>query len=96
MSENLHIVCPCCETLLIIDPDSGSILREERCVKRQHQSLDDAINHVKVQRKEAETRLARAMQEASQREQILEKKFEEAKKKAAESDEPPPRPFDGD
>ena len=96
MSDNLRIVCPCCETLLVIDPDSGSILREERSVKRQHQSLDDAIDQVKVQRKEAETRLARAMQEARHREEILEKKFKEAKKKASESDEPPPRPFDWD
>lgn len=96
MSDNLRIVCPCCETLLVIDPDSGSILREERCVKRQHQSLDDAIDQVKAQRKEAETRLARAMQEARHREEILEKKFKEAKKKASESDEPPPRPFDWD
>ncbi len=96
MSENLRVVCPCCETLLIIDPDNGAILREERITRRQHESLDDALVQVKAQRKDAEARLAQAMQEARHREEILEKKFKEARKKAAETDEPPPRPFDGD
>ena len=96
MPSSLELTCPCCDTLLVIDPETGSILREERSVKREYQSLDDALNHVKSQKKEAEAKLARAMQESRHREQILEKKFQEARKKAAESDEPPPRPFDGD
>lgn len=96
MSNSLSITCPCCETLLVIDPDSGVILREERRTRREHQSLDDALNHVKTQRREAEDKLSRAVQENRNRQEILEKKFEEARKKAAESDAPPPRPFDGD
>jgi len=36
------------------------------------------------------------MEESRHREEILEKKFQEARKKAAESKDPPPRPFDGD
>jgi chromosome segregation ATPase len=94
--SSLELTCPCCDTLLVIDPETGAILREERSVKREHQSLDDALSHVMTQKKEAEAKLSRAMQEARHREQILEKKFQEARKKAAESDEPPPRPFDGD
>ena len=96
MSDNLKITCPCCETLLVVDPDSGAILREERVVKRQHQTLDEALGHVQAQRKEAEDKLSRAMEENRNRAEILEKKFQEARKKANESDEPPPRPFDGD
>lgn len=96
MPSSLHLICPCCDTLLVVDPETGAILREERRVKREHQSLDDALSHVKNQKKDAEAKLTRAMQEARNREQILEKKFQEARKKAAESDEPPPRPFDGD
>ena len=96
MPDNFRIVCPCCETLLIVDPGSGAILREERVVKRQHQSLDEALSHVKEQRRGAEARLSRAMEESRHREEILEKKFQEARRKANESDEPPPHPFDGD
>ncbi|OLD65592.1 MAG: hypothetical protein DMF52_03815 [Acidobacteria bacterium] len=96
MPENLKIVCPCCDTLLTVDPETGAILLEERRKHREHASLDEALGQVKAQRKEAEGKLARAMDEARHREEILEKKFQEARKKAAESDEPPPRPFDAD
>ena len=82
MPRSVRVVCPCCDTLLTVDPATGAILLEERRQRREHQSLDDAMSHVKAQRKEAEEKLARAM--------------DEARKKAAESDEPPPRPFDAD
>jgi uncharacterized Zn finger protein (UPF0148 family) len=96
MANTLKVVCPCCDTLLTVDPATGAILLEERRQRREHQSLDEALGHVKAQRKEAEDKLARAMEESRHREEILEKRFQEARKKAAESDEPPPRPFDAD
>lgn len=96
MAKILKVVCPCCDTLLTVDPATGAILLEERRQKREHQSLDEALGHVKAQRKEAEDKLARAMEESRHREEILEKKFQEARKKAAESKDPPPRPFDAD
>jgi uncharacterized Zn finger protein (UPF0148 family) len=96
MPKNLKIVCPCCDTLLTVDPVTGAILLEERRKHREHQSLDEALGQVKAQRKEAEDKLARAMDEERRRDEILEKRFQEARKKAAESDEPPPRPFDAD
>lgn len=96
MARTLNLVCPCCDTLLVVDPATGAILREERRARREFQTLDDALDQVKSQHRDAQTRLNRAMQEARNREEILEKKFEEARRKAAESDEPPPRPFDGD
>jgi uncharacterized Zn finger protein (UPF0148 family) len=96
MPRSLRIVCPCCDTLLVVDPATGAILLEERRQRREHASLDEALGQVKSQKKEAEEKLARAMDEARHREEILEKKFEEARRKAATSDEPPPRPFEGD
>lgn len=96
MPKSLKITCPCCDTLLTVDPQTGAILLEERRRHREHESLDAALGHVKAQHKEAEDKLARAMSEERNREEILEKKFQEARKKAAESDEPPPRPFDAD
>ena len=97
MAENLQVICPCCETLLVVDPDTGAILREERVNRREHATLDDALGAVKAQKRDAEARLTRAMEDAKHREQILEKKFQEARRKAAENpDERPPSPFDGD
>ena len=97
MSRTLKIVCPCCDSLIVVDPATGAILRAERHEKREHQSLDDAIDHVRSQKREARDRLSRAMDEETHREEILEKKFREARRKAAENpDEPPPHPFEGD
>ncbi len=96
MPGSLRITCPCCDTLLVVDPETGAILREERHRRREHQSLDEALGQVKAQKREAEEKLARAVDETRRRDEILEKKFEEARRKAAEDDEPPPRPFDAD
>ncbi len=96
MSKPLNITCPCCNTLLVIDPDTGTLLREEQRTKREFQSLDEALGQMKSKRKEAEEKLARALDENRNREEILEKKFEEARKKAATTEGPPPRPFDND
>lgn len=97
MSDNVTIVCPCCETRLVVDSRTGAILREDRVVKREHGSLDDAFGSIRAKKREADERLEKAFADAKHREEILEKKFQEARKKAAENpDAPVPRPFDGD
>lgn len=96
MPRTIRITCPCCDTLLVIDPATGSILLEERRRQREHQSLDEALGQVKAQRREAEEKLARAMEENRHRQEILEKKFEEAKKRAADDPRRPPHPFEND
>lgn len=96
MPKSLKITCPCCDTLLTVDVATGAVLLEERPRHREHRSLDEAIHQVKTQKKEAEAKLARAMEENRRRSEILEKKFEEARRKAESSDDPPPRPFDND
>jgi len=97
MPETLKILCPCCETLLFVDPSSGAILREERKKHREHATLDAALDNVRAQKKEAEEKLRRAMDENRHRDEILEKKFEEARKRAAaDPTGRPPNPFDNE
>lgn len=97
MSDKVTIVCPCCETRLVVDSETGAILREDRVVKREHGSLDEAFGSIRAKKREADERLEKAFSDAKHREEILEKKFQEARKKAAENpDAPVPRPFDGD
>jgi len=97
MPDNLTVICPCCETKLVIDSKTGAILREDRVVKREHGSLDDAFGSIRAKKREADEKLEKAFADAKNREEILEKKFQEARKKAAENpDVAPPRPFDGD
>ena len=97
MSDKVTVVCPCCETKLVIDASTGAILREDRVVKREHGTLDEAFGSVRAKKRDADERLEKAFADAKHREEILEKKFQEARKKAAENpDAPVPRPFDGD
>ena len=48
MSKSIKVVCPCCNTLLTLDPATGAVLLEERRQRREHQSLDDANTALKL------------------------------------------------
>lgn len=93
--ENIELRCPCCQTKLVIDPNSGEILFEER-PKRSGFSWDEAVEAGKKKQAEAEAMFTKGMDRERHADEILEKKFEEALKRADKSDKPPPRPFDLD
>ena len=91
----LELTCPCCSTKLTVDAASGEILHEERPVKAGR-SWDDALSAGKRQQAEAEKAFDRGLARQRSADDILEKKFREALKKADKSDDPPPRIFDLD
>ncbi len=90
-----EINCPCCGALMVIDAQTQSVLRHE-APKRVGASFEEMLKDVGESKKKTESKLARAMEEQRKRDQILEKKFREAVKKAETSDEAPPKPFDFD
>ena len=94
--ETLDIRCPCCDARMIVDPDTGSILRFERPKEKGASlSFEEAFRNEKARRQEADARFAQAFGEMQKKEQILEKRFQEAVKKAKEEpDEKPLHPFD--
>ena len=88
--------CPCCGALVVIDPDTRAILRFE-VPKKPLANFEEMLKEVGESKKKIESRLQRAMDEQARRDEILEKKFREAVKKAESTDEPPPpKPFDLD
>ncbi|HMC83193.1 MAG TPA: hypothetical protein VKL61_08165 [Candidatus Polarisedimenticolia bacterium] len=96
-SEVLVVTCPCCGALLHLDPRSGAILLEVRPKQGSVKSLEEAARKEASRQEQAKAQLARAMEEARHKDEILEKKFRQAVKKAEEDDAPPPpRPFDLD
>ena len=95
-SKNLELNCPCCGTLMIVDPATGVILRSEQ-PRKGVASFGELLKEVGASRQKTETKLQRALEEQRQREEILRKRFKEAVRKAEESDEKPaPRPIDLD
>lgn len=94
-SDNLEIRCPCCTTRLVVHPGSGEILHQER-PKAAARSWEDALRAGRRKQAEAEELFARGMDRERNADSILQKKFEEALKRADKSDTPPPRIFDLD
>lgn len=93
--NSIELKCPCCNTKLVIDRDNGEILFEQR-PKRGVVSWDAALQAGKDKQAEAEEMFDKGMDRERHADEILEKKFKEALKRADKSDKPPPRIFDLD
>jgi len=95
--KKLILTCPCCGTVLHLDPGTGAVLLEERPRKGPVKSFEEAARETASRHEQAKAQLARAIEEEKHKDEIMEKKFREAIKKAEKEDSPaPPRPFDLD
>lgn len=96
--DRLEIVCPCCETRLVVDGGTGAILSEDRPKRAPEKSFDQALEEVRGMKERADKDFTRAMEQTKREKDLLAKKFDEAMKKAEKNkDEPlPPRPFELD
>ena len=93
----LSIHCPCCQTELTVDQQTGRVL-EHAEPERPKADLDQLFAVEKNSRERAERRFEQERQLLSQQDRILEKKFERALRRAQDEpdDAPPPSPFDLD
>jgi len=96
MSKNVDITCPCCSTKLVVDAASGEILSEERPEPQHDKTFDSALNEVRGGEKRRDEAFAKAFDKTQRLDDLLSKKFEEAKKKAAKDTSKPTNPFDFD
>jgi len=96
MSEPLEISCPTCATRMKIDPESGALLHHEQPKITEKTSLEDALRSEKARQEEAGDRFKRAFEQTSKQEDILQKKFKEAQKRAEKDQGKPRSPFDLD
>lgn len=97
--KTLTVECPCCGATLQIDAASGKILfSEESKHPRKDFSFDTQLEQIRKQKEQADEIFSKAFQEEAERKKLLERKFEEAQKKAQQdkSGLPPRRPFDWD
>jgi len=94
--EALDVSCPCCGALLKVDPETASVVWVDQ-KKAPARSLDDLVSRVQSQRGVLDEKFARSMQQTKHQREILEKKFEQARRRAAaDPDGRPPNPFDND
>ena len=96
MPEAIDVACPCCEALLKVDPESGSVVWVDK-KKAPPKDLDDLVNRVRSQKSVLDEKFARSVQQTRNARDLLEKKFEEARKRAAaDPTGRPPNPFDNE
>ncbi len=96
MDGDLNIHCPCCATRLVVDRATGEILSEERPKADHARDFDEALKDFKGGAKRREDAFSKAFDKTQKLDDLLDKKFEEAKKKAAKDDSKPFNPFDMD
>jgi hypothetical protein len=97
-SENLNVICPCCQTKLVVDPVFGAVLSHEAHVKPGPDvDLTQASSILEEQKRQREDKFADSWFQETNKEDILAKKFEEAMKKAKDAPAGKPiRDFDLD
>jgi hypothetical protein len=96
MPEAIDVTCPCCETLLKVDPDTGAVVWADK-KKAPAKDFDELVDRVRSQKSALDDKFARSMAQNRNQKDILEKKFEEARKRAAENpNDRPPNPFDNE
>jgi hypothetical protein len=94
--EALDVTCPCCEALLKVDPETGSVVWADK-KKTPPKDFDDLVSRVESQKSVRDQKFARSVQHTKHAGAILEKKFEEARKRAEQDPTGrPPHPFDNE
>jgi hypothetical protein len=94
--EQFTIICPCCDAILTIDSQTGSLLAHEE-KKKPLGTFEDLKNDLVKQKQITENLFAQEMSSQKDRERILEEKFQEALKRADKtSDKPFKNPLDFD
>jgi hypothetical protein len=94
--EQFTIICPCCDAILTIDSQTGSLLAHEE-KKKPLATFEDLKNDLVKQKQITENIFAQEMSSQKDRERLLEEKFQEALKRADKtSDKPFKNPLDFD
>ncbi|HKF21411.1 MAG TPA: hypothetical protein VKE93_07575 [Candidatus Angelobacter sp.] len=98
-SETLEVGCPCCGAVLKIDPATHAVISHVAPVKpKMFADFDSAAKAMREQEGRKESLFQQAVNAEKNKADVLEKKFQEAMKKAKESPEEGPmiRDFDLD
>jgi hypothetical protein len=94
--DKFTVICPCCETKLTIDAQTGVILSHEEKQKVLG-SFDDLKSDLVKQKETRDQIFAQELGSMKDRERILEEKFKEAMKRAGDDKDTPFRnPLDMD
>jgi molecular chaperone DnaK (HSP70) len=96
---NFEVTCPCCNALLKIDTATAAVIAHTPAVKpRMFNDMEEAARAMKEQDSRRESIFRQSVEAQKHASELLDKKFQEAVKKAKESPDTgkPIRDFDLD
>jgi molecular chaperone DnaK (HSP70) len=97
--SNFDVTCPCCSALLKVDPETRAVIAHTAAVKpKTFNDMEEAARAMKEQDSRRDSIFRQSMEAQKNSAELLEKKFQEAVKKAKESPDTgrPIRDFDLD
>ena len=96
MAKNFEVICPCCETTIVVDRLSGEVLLHKVKERKAAGTLESMVSGLEAQKSEAERRFERQLESQKDRARILEEKFKAALEQAEKSDDKYVNPMDYD
>ena len=96
MAANIEILCPCCESLIVIDRVTGEVLLHKKKETKSGLSLEAMVKNLDSQKSELAKKFDKNLESQKDRARILEEKFKEAMQRAEKSDKPLINPMDLD
>lgn len=99
MDEAFEVGCPCCGALLKVDPDTRSVIAHTPPVRpKTFNDFEEAARAMREQENRKESLFRQAVDAEKQKASVLERKFQEAVKRAKETPDTgkPLRDFDLD
>jgi hypothetical protein len=81
--EKFTVICPCCESTLTLDAQTGAILSTAEKTKKLG-SFEDLKNELDKKKEARENLFAQEQHAQKDRERLLEEKFKEAMKRAGD------------
>ena len=97
-TSRFTIICPCCETTLIVDAETGALISHQEKTK-PIASFDEMVKGLDKQKQAREQIFAQELNSMKNRDRILEEKFQDAMKRAEkdkDKDKPYRNPLDYD
>lgn len=96
----LHVRCPDCESVLVVDQATGEVLHHRSAKKpiAGGKSFDDLLSGIDESKAHADQLFEREVSALKDRDRLLEEKFREAMERAENDpdDKPPLRPWELD
>jgi predicted nucleotide-binding protein (sugar kinase/HSP70/actin superfamily) len=99
MADVFEIECPCCQSVLQVDPETRVVIRHREAVKKPLiEDLAAAVQDLKGAAEKRAEAFSKSFDAHRNSARVLDRKFEELLKQAKEdkSENPPKRPFDLD